>query len=800
MKPTYFSLSILLLFTLLVGCAPKPVPPVAVAPSAYAVDYLKDVRPILEKRCVVCHSCYNAPCQLKLSAFEGVARGASKTAVYDAERLIAAHPTRLFIDADSAEAWHERYGFFSVTESNAAGNFNNSTMISLLQAKRELPHTAGEYRPETDKLACPKNHDEVEEYLDAHPERGMPYGFPPLTDIEYHTLAQWLQQGAKGPSAQEQEQMETPPEADRTPIGAWEEFLNAPDAKHVMTARYLYEHLFLAHIRFGTPEGAFYELVRSRTAAPARIAVIPTVRPYDDPGKAPFYYRFRRITSTIVHKTHMVFTLDDTQLARIKAHFIDVPWMQTPHVADYDPRRSANPFVTFAQIPAAARYGFLLDNSEYVVRTFIRGPVCKGQVALNVINDHFWVMFLDPKYDLSLHYPNFLRFNEKTLSLPDERGSNFPAYRLMSDRYIDRAIDYYKRREDFYSLVYTDGLGYDAIWKGAEADDAPLLTVYRHFDSASVHKGALGELPKTLWVIDYPLFERIYYALVAGFDIFGNVGHQTNVRRYMDRLRVEGESNYIDFMPVAEREKLFATWNQKLNMLVREKLYYRPARMPSAVVYATKNPKREFVEHIVDDELLKTTGIAFDPLNYFRAGEKHPPLPEHYRTRADYIQAFRAVEKPGTAFIRTVNGQQSNLAYVRVRMPEGEEDLVFSVVINRWHDNVAFMFDETSRLDPSKDNADFIFDIIGSYPNMLLDLKLEEAPAFFDMLEHYKDTPEYRRRFFHFGITRDNPRFWEEYDWFQQRFEAMHPIQAGLFDLNRYYYLSLPHGEENASK
>ena len=53
-----------------------------------------------------------------------------------------------------------------------------------------------------------------------------------------------------------------------------------------------------------------------------------------------------------------------------------------------------------------------------------------------------------------------------------------------------------------------------------------ILTIYRHFDSASVHKGAFGDIPKTLWVIDFPLLERIYYSLVAGFDIFGNTAHQ----------------------------------------------------------------------------------------------------------------------------------------------------------------------------------------------------------------------------------------------------------------------------------
>ena len=81
---------------------------------------------------------------------------------------------------------------------------------------------------------------------------------------------------------------------------------------------------------------------------------------------------------------------------------------------------------------------------------------------------------------------------------------------------------------------------------GNRDKDSPVLTVYRHFDSASVHKGVLGSLPKTMWVIDYPLFERIYYALVAGFDVYGNVGHQLAVRLYMDALRIEGESFLVN--------------------------------------------------------------------------------------------------------------------------------------------------------------------------------------------------------------------------------------------------------------
>src|SRR6188768_4000272 len=58
-----------------------------------------DVKPILDNRCAVCHACYDGPCQLKLTAWEGLARGASRQSVYDSGRLREASMTRLFVDA-----------------------------------------------------------------------------------------------------------------------------------------------------------------------------------------------------------------------------------------------------------------------------------------------------------------------------------------------------------------------------------------------------------------------------------------------------------------------------------------------------------------------------------------------------------------------------------------------------------------------------------------------------------------------------------------------------------------------------
>ncbi len=783
MKKTHLLiLVVLLLFT---GCMKKALEPVSVIVPQRSIDYMTEVKPILDNRCVVCHSCYNSPCQLKLSSFEGVDRGASKKAVYNASRLRTMDPTRLFVDAHSTKDWREKE-FFSVTESSHSGNKNDSILLQLVNHKMKNPASSGDYYPEADDLTCSEDGTELSSYLKKHPNRGMPFGFPPLKQQEFEIIGGWLVQGAKGPNPGQQAELEAVSPADQAEIDSWEEFLNKRDAKYVMTARYLYEHLFLAHIRFDSEAKDFFELVRSRTPSGEPVDVIPSVRPYDNPGDE-FYYRFRKIHSTIVHKTHMVFTLNEATKAKYREIFIKPDWLEEPHVMGYNPAFSANPFLTFQQIPPRSRYEFLLDNAHYTLMTFIRGPVCKGQVALNVVNDHFWLMFLDPEADLTVKYPAFLKLHSQKLRMPAESGSNVRILKTLGHPYHERAAEYFKVRQNYYMSHHFDGMGYDAIWKGEEADDAPLLTVFRHFDSASVHKGALGNLPRSVWVIDYPLFERIYYSLVAGFDVYGNAWHQLTTRLYMDALRREGESNFLDFLPQNKREKIMRSWYQGIDF---EEVRYKPTVMPTAIKYDTKDFKREFVEHIVDNHLSKDMGIRFDQVNYLRAGEQYDPLPASYKTKEDFLRAFRTVSKPGTSFFTKVTGYNSNVAYIRIRVPNGE-DVVVSVVINRWHDNVTFLFGEKKTLNEEKDGAVFLNGFIGSYPNYFFDMDIAKVPEFLALIENYQGTDEDIAKLGEFGVNRSDEKFWEVYDWFQARFLESEPGTAGLFDLNRYYYLAM---------
>lgn len=767
------------------GCAYSPPAPVKVAHSEKRVDFLTEVKPILDKRCVTCHSCYNSPCQAKFSSFDGIDRGGSKEKIYLVERLFPQKPTRLLIDAKTTQEWRNRE-FFSLTQNSAEAGYNNSIMGHMLYDKKENPEVTEEYAPGYDELTCAKSLEELSEFQEKHPNRGMPYGFPALEEKEYALIMQWLVQGAQGPSRAEQKRLEEPSASAQAEIEKWEKFLNTEDAKHRLSARYLYEHYFLAHLSFKRALTEFYTLVRSSTPPGEKPNDIGTLRPYDNPGIEKFYYRFEKIYSTIVHKTHIVLELDDAELERIKELFIDAPWLEKPHTVGYESELSANPFLVYAQIPPASRYRFLLGNSEYIIRTFIRGPSCRGQIALNVIHDHFWVMFQDPKYDIGVIEPEFLIQQAQNLRMPIETGSDEKIYRVFSDEYRNRYERYYDAKMLKLMQTVPQGWPIEGIWRGKRAGDAPLLTIYRHFDNASVHKGAIGELPQTMWVIDYAQFERIYYTLVAGFDVFGNISHQANVRRYMDFLRLEGEINFMLYMPYAKRREMLSSWYRGDGIAEDIQNHKGDSSdIGNRIVYQTERPMQEFIETIVDGHLLKGTGIHFDKVNYFRMEETAPSLPYTYAKQADFEQACRSIASVGRGFISHIVDQGVNVALIRVRLKSGE-DLIETLIVNRWHENVNSLFDEKSRLDPSRDTLDIVQGTISSYPNLFFDVNEEDLPDFFDMLKNFEKSEPYIEKFKKYAISRSDKEFWSCFDWFQKRFYEDDTLNSGLYDLNSY--------------
>ena len=239
-----------------------------------------------------------------------------------------------------------------------------------------------------------------------------------------------------------------------------------------------------------------------------------------------------------------------------------MPTIAVTALPGYAIAHASNPFDSFRELPVTSRYQFMLDEAQYTIMGFIKGPVCRGQVAVDVIEDQFWVWFIAPGVEEKTHDAEFLAAHIKDLTLPDVQGSDV----IMLTHWLDYAKlekDYLAAKAAHDLEVYPNGraLTADLLWDGdGGTNQNAALTIFRHFDNATVVKGLVGAEPKTAWVIDYPLLERIHYLLVAGYDVYGDAGHQLFSRMYMDFLRIGGEFNFLYLMPRQARDAALEYW------------------------------------------------------------------------------------------------------------------------------------------------------------------------------------------------------------------------------------------------
>lgn len=737
--------------------------------SQQAQTFLNDVKPIIDNRCVVCHACYDAPCQLKMSSVEGIDRGANKTLVYQGTRLRATSPTRLFEDADTTQGWRDA-GFHPVLnerDQTTTANMEAGLMARLLlqKEKHPLPQQAQlegfDFSVDRDQV-CPTI-EELDSYQSEHPTWGMPYGMPNLAKDEYNTLMYWLENGAVMnahiPLTLEQQAL----------VNEYEALLNKGSRKNQLAARYIYEHLFLSHLYFSDlSQPRFFTLVRSETPPGEPVKRVATRRPYDDPKVDRVYYRLIPEQGTIVDKTHMPYALNDARMENWKAWFIDADYTVAT-LPSYDTEVAANPMTAFIDLPVQSRFKFMLDNAQNTIMAFIKGPVCRGQLALNVINDRFWVFFLDPETSNIPEVNEFYRSQADNLKLPGELESNtLPITHWV--RYSRQQARYLQAKSDFINQFFADGthLTTDVLWDGDGVNSNAALTVFRHFDSASVVQGLVGKPPKTAWVLDYALLERIHYLLVAGFDVYGNFGHQLITRMYMDFLRLEGESNFVALLPKNMRHIEQQSWYQDQSPQLSDFLQrnVKPFNQPTHVPYQTDDPKSELYD-VLRTQLAPVLNRRYAIEQTGLSGKNEALL-----RRIDDIKGEGLVYIP-------------QIMMIMIESNSGQDQL-FTLLHNNAHTNISSLFDEASNRDIQNDDLTLVRGVLGSYPAAYLSLKEDDVAELVGMLESIKTEQDYVKLLDKFAIRRSSEAFWPFSDKVHTWYKKNQPIEFGLLDYNRF--------------
>tara|TARA_B100000749_G_scaffold280897_1_gene280801 strand:- start:78171 stop:80942 length:2772 start_codon:yes stop_codon:yes gene_type:complete len=599
------------------------------------IRFTEQVKPLLDRRCAVCHGCYNAPCQLKLTSYEGLQRGLIQDhIVYDTKRRKSIEPTRLGFDAFGS-GWHKAHAFgedkqftpiYDEKTDSPVDRLENSFIVKLVDNRRENPGPLNDqgadlydsFQAEKSRV-CPTTPQDLNRHLidrlaEGQPS-GMPYGLPALDDEQVRTLKIWVAQGSQGPESIKPVQSSATAggPSDKEVLSALEQYFNGPSdikkSKRRLVNRYIYEHLFLAHLYFSEDEADyrtnlplaqrrdFYEMIRKVGSCDADAEVIATRKPWQLPEgvkEKNVKYCFRRIDSTIVHKTHITYLMNPKRLDRYNELFYSQPWevkdpkhkwkkgmypatqfgVRAFKAMGYNSRKdnyASNPFLTFQSIPAKARYQFLLDDATFFVRTFIRGPVCKGNTAVDSIDEQFFTLFIDPDSDLLVNSPDYEDDIIEELALPAAFGSDSGVISgLVRVKFLLRkrkAVHEktWKHFETYFAQNGNQAFGVEDVWNGDSGTFRPknpdaAQTIFRHYDSATVVNGHVGPLAKTMYVMGYLDLERFYYSLVAGYDVFSDLAHQLFTRSYMNSLRQDSEEGTLLFMPPNIREDIRKFW------------------------------------------------------------------------------------------------------------------------------------------------------------------------------------------------------------------------------------------------
>ncbi|MEH6590289.1 MAG: fatty acid cis/trans isomerase [Halioglobus sp.] len=720
---------------------------------------------LLEQRCMVCHGCYDAPCQLKLEANQGLVRGANKNKVYDGTRLVTGQTTRLFDDGFTEQQWRDK-GFYPVIDKDKP---EQGVMFRMLELKQRHPlpednsiYTDFDFSLNRDQQ-CPKP-EEFDKFAKDYPLWGMPYGLPGLQPEEHQLMIDWLAQGAPAPA------LAPLPGSLTTLIRQWEAFLNGSSDKEKLMSRYLYEHLYLAGLYLEeNDKPVWFRLVRSYTAPGRNIGLISTRRPYDDPRTTQFYYRLQRMPISILDKRHMPYRFDQLRMDWYQELFLE-PDYKVAGFPDYSSETINNPFRRFQDIPVKSRYEFLLHEAQFSIMNFIKGPVCRGQIALNVIDDHFWVMFVAPDEEEPEQNAEFLAREADNLRLPVTRtGTPIDLFRWR--RYAKAEQDYAKAKDEYMDKELDNAarnLNINDIWDGDGHNENAALTIFRHFDTASVVKGFVGDVPKTAWVISYPLLERIHYLLVAGFDVYGGASHQLESRLYMDFLRMEGEYNFLMFLPPEDRVKERNDWYRGAGSSVSDH-YFSNSKVfqrDTDIEYKTDNPKAELLLAL-RERIHGADGAKYD-----------------YRSSASKDMVTQLVRLESSVGLH--NSFMPEVSFINIIGDSRDE--VYTILRNSAHLNIAHPFDEKEQRLPEDDNLTIVRGFIGAYPNNFFQVNEKDLPRFVDALLKLDGPDSQDQVLEQYGVHRYASWFWRLGDKLQRKYDEENGLEAGIFDFNRYLH------------
>jgi hypothetical protein len=236
----------------------------------------------------------------------------------------------------------------------------------------------------------------------------------------------------------------------------------------------------------------------------------------------------------------------------------------------------------------------------------------------------------------------------------------------------------------------------------------------------------------------------------------------------------------LRFLPQAQREPVRKSWYRGAGMSLLVDVvqpFYGGAETRIAYDDPTHS-KDELIRRLLTSSLPSAVVGAREPVQWPDVTITGDDAQAHFE------RAARRMVATAAPFVRVF----PDTTLLRVRAPNpGTDDLIYTLVRNRAHLNIDFMFLESDELVPAEDTLHVVRGIITSRPNFFLAVDSTDVDRFVnDVTELSSADGSWGKFLDRYGTRRANPEFWLASDFFNTSYRKLDPINAGILDLSLY--------------
>ena len=126
------------------------------------------------------------------------------------------------------------------------------------------------------------------------------------------------------------------------------------------------------------------------------------------------------------------------------------------------------------------------------------------------------------------------------------------------------------------------------------------------------------------------------------------------------------------------------------------------------------------------------------------------------------------------------------MSLLRIKTGKPEEDLVYTLLVDRAYSNISKMLTLGSTRLPDNDKLTIVPGFVGSYPNFFFSVDQSQLEQFIAAVRDARSQVDIETIYQTYGIRRSNSDIWRYSDWFNQQHPKYRGLEAGLLDMNRY--------------